>query len=310
MRDITKGSNALRERLALISLSAVAVLALCTACVADPTDGSVSPSDGETVEENPIVGGFAIPNGSQAIPNNYVMILQETAPGKHAPNNCGGVLINECWVATAAHCIGRTGSPNNAVLVNARQPYVTNNGGVSSHKSNIVQEIKHPSYSGHDYDVGLFKLQTCVPQSKRNVLLPANIASMTNWNADGTAVVAGFGRLTEASSQKPQVLQAAYVNIMSQTACKAAYPGSITNRMLCAGLSNGGKDACNGDSGGPLYGKDTNTLKGIVSWGTGCARKGKPGVYVRVSQVRAWLKANACRSADSRVSSTYSSLCR
>jgi trypsin len=144
----------------------------------------------------------------------------------------------------------------------------------------------------------------------RNVLRPANIASINNWNADGVGVVAGFGRLTEGSSAKPQVLQAAHVNIMSQTACKAAYPGSITDRMLCAGLPNGGKDACQGDSGGPIYGKDSNTLKGIVSWGSGCARPGKPGVYTRVSQVRSWLKANACKSADSRVSSTYSSLCR
>lgn len=71
---------------------------------------------------------------------------------------------------------------------------------------------------------------------------------------------------------------------LTHRACRLVYGKSLTERMMCAGRS--GRDSCQGDSGGPLVLRDAEnvpTLVGVVSWGNGCARKGVPGIYARVS---------------------------
>jgi len=79
------------------------------------------------------------------------------------------------------------------------------------------------------------------------------------------------------------------------------YGGKITDIMLCAGFPEGKKDSCQGDSGGPLVkrkvnndGTITDTHVGVVSWGRGCARKNKPGVYARTSKRSQWIKDTSC----------------
>jgi secreted trypsin-like serine protease len=73
----------------------------------------------------------------------------------------------------------------------------------------------------------------------------------------------------------------------------ASYNNRILPTMLCAGRARGGIDACQGDSGGPLIrgGEPGDAvLVGIVSFGDGCARPNKFGVYTRVSSYRGWIK--------------------
>lgn len=60
-------------------------------------------------------------------------------------------------------------------------------------------------------------------------------------------------------------------------------------RMFCAGYVEGGKDACHGDSGGPIVDKN-GQLVGIISWGRGCARRNNPGVYARIPFAKTWIK--------------------
>lgn len=80
--------------------------------------------------------------------------------------------------------------------------------------------------------------------------------------------------------------------MVDRTRCNVAYQGYVGQSMICAGFDSGGQDACNGDSGGPLfYLNDDNyfIVAGVVSWGAGCARPGYPGVYTEVADYRDWV---------------------
>lgn len=87
------------------------------------------------------------------------------------------------------------------------------------------------------------------------------------------------------------------VDIIGNEACKKSYTpthgaSSITESNICAGVEEGGKDTCQGDSGGPLFrldGDGNAKVFGITSWGKGCALKGFPGVYTRVSSFAGWI---------------------
>lgn len=80
--------------------------------------------------------------------------------------------------------------------------------------------------------------------------------------------------------------------VVSRATCRTNYSASqITDRMFCAGVTAGGKDSCQGDSGGPIV-STSKVLLGVVSWGAGCARAGKPGVYSRVGALTSFINSN------------------
>ena len=99
------------------------------------------------------------------------------------------------------------------------------------------------------------------------------------------------------SGQESNVLQHVTVNIMAREQCRARYSiNEITDNMICAGTERGGKDACQGDSGGALFvrGQDGRwVMPGIVSWGRGCGDAEHPGVYTDVQRYRDWIERNS-----------------
>ena len=113
----------------------------------------------------------------------------------------------------------------------------------------------------------------------------------------GTAIATGWGNQKETGvGTSSLVLLEVEVPMISTEKCQASYPTkNVTDDMLCAGYDEGGKDACQGDSGGPLFtciGKRLVHV-GITSWGEGCARPGKPGVYTKTAHYLDWIKQNA-----------------
>nr|CAI5825736.1 unnamed protein product [Callosobruchus analis] len=105
-------------------------------------------------------------------------------------------------------------------------------------------------------------------------------------------VVSGWGVISSVAPILSKDLRATTIPVMSKTVCQMDYMMiRITERQFCAGYFAGGRDACNGDSGGPFV--IDNKLFGIVSWGFYCAQAGSPGVYTSIPALRNYIRVNS-----------------
>lgn len=218
-----------------------------------------------------------IVGGDEAVKGEFPFMVSLQDRNGHF---CGGSLIAKDWVLTAAHCVDG-GGPTSVVI------------GLHDHQQmegaevfRPAQVIAHPSYTDLDYDYALIRLD------RESSFQPIALSSADP--AAGTEVTtAGWGYTRENNFSLPRNLRKVNVPVVSRAQCNVAYKNKISDRMICAGLEQGGKDSCQGDSGGPLFsgqGAD-RVLMGVVSWGEGCARAKKYGVYSNVSAAREWISA-------------------
>lgn len=191
---------------------------------------------------------------------------------------CGGTLVAERFVVTAAHCSENISSPADQVqvLVGARRL------DGSGQRVDVARVTLHPSYNPEtaDYDVAVWELAR--PVSGIDF---ATIAS-TQPTTPGTFLrVTGWGSYTWPKPVYPMDLQQVDVPYIPTVGGSCSLSSGITPRMICAGKA--GQDACRADSGGPLTidrGQGFTELVGIVSWGRGCALPDYPGIYVNVAE--------------------------
>ncbi len=201
---------------------------------------------------------------------------------------CGGALYSSDLVLTAAHCVGATGT--NTSITATLGVVDLNSSSKITRKSNYV--YRAPGYNGSGKDWALIRLASPVTGL---ATLPA--ASTTAYDT-GTFTIAGWGAATEGGAQQRYLLKAT-VPFVSDTTCNSAsmYNGEIiASNEICAGYAAGGTDTCQGDSGGPMFRRDSANAwvqVGIVSWGDGCARPNKPGVYTQVSYFASTIAAAA-----------------
>ncbi|KAI1229769.1 transmembrane protease serine 12, partial [Lamprotornis superbus] len=226
-----------------------------------------------------IVGGHEAPEG--AWPG--VVSLQVLRGGVRFMHLCGGVLLSRRAVLTAGHCVdGRTYKHG---------PYTA--------RRRIRRIIVHSQFKRETFenDVALFELKSAVRSSlyiQPMCLPPAALVPPLENSSD--CYISGWGRTAE-KGKTSSVLKEAQVGILPPSLCNSSegYAGLVNDKALCAGAWTGGTDTCQGDSGGPLvcYHPDTDKyfLVGIASFGVGCGRPKYPGIYVRLSQYRTWIKA-------------------
>jgi secreted trypsin-like serine protease len=235
-----------------LGLAAVAGAIVLAGFASPATAGDVSPT---------VVGGTPAAQGEFPFMASLSM-------------GCGGALYSKQIILTAAHCVDGTGN-NTSITATLGKVNKTDPAAIKVKSTYVYQA---PGYNGTGKDWALIKLATPVD------LPTMPIATTTDYNS-GTFTVAGWGLTTEGGSVS-NVLRKATVPFVTDASCKVSYPTLVPNEEICAGLAQGGIDTCNGDSGGPMFRKDAADAwieVGIVSWGEGCARPNKPGVYTEVS---------------------------
>ena len=236
-----------------------------------------------------------IVGGKPAAPGEYPWQVSLVVSWIANPNQghfCGGTIYNSKWIVTAAHCLVRVRAADVHVVggTNVLMPGV--------HRVNVTRIIMHKNYNAgtSDEDIALIELKSPLalgttmqqigllePSEEPTVLVKDKVLTVTGWGAtaQGAAVV--------------RDLQEVDVPFVTREVCNdpLSYNGKITENMICAGKAAGGVDSCQGDSGGPIVYRPSGSapkLVGVVSWGEGCARPGKYGVYTRVARYNSWVK--------------------
>ncbi|XP_055331258.1 transmembrane protease serine 11D-like [Paramacrobiotus metropolitanus] len=255
-----------------------------------------------------------IVGGQEATPHSWPwQVAFLTSSGSQF---CGGSVISNRWVMTAAHCCAGRSPSNSKVLLGGHR-YSNPEEGSKVHALRRI--VMHPTYGSRPatrYDFCLLELEepaqfsrtivpVCLPTAADGA--PGSKCYVTGWGNTGKRTALGFGeylRLIEAADagklpkdvanmlRGTSVIHQVDVNISEQSYCNTQYGGVIDDSMVCAAAP--GKDTCQGDSGGPLVcdradGQPGFVLVGVTSWGRGCAQAGYPGVYGRTAHVLDWI---------------------
>lgn len=248
-----------------VAAAAAVVAVLATAALSAPA--AARPDDGRPGRDGYIVGG------ERASTADHPWMVHTTYQGR---SYCGGSLVAPTKVLTAKHCFERESGPEAYTVVVGRDDLTTDEG----REVRVSGIWNHPDATA---DITVLTLAEPLDQP----VIPMAGAGDEALYAEGViASTLGWGDTEEGSGKGSDDLLKVDVPVIPDARCAALYPGGLESfkpgAEVCAGYPQGGRDSCQGDSGGPLVAG--GKLIGVVSWGEGCARAGKPGVYAKVSR--------------------------
>ncbi|XP_034942335.1 serine protease snake [Chelonus insularis] len=219
---------------------------------------------------------------------------------------CGGSVISEDYILTAAHCINSTDKGPaikvrvGTISTKALEP--------TMQERDIVERIGHPEYRLplRYNDIALLKLDQ--PLDFNEYIRPAclEVESMQELSMTRKLhfIASGFGKTAYEADYGSDDLMKVTLDYISPETCQRNYQSEVGSRqmpqglipsMLCAGIMEGGKDTCQGDSGGPLQ-RVLHTpycmysIVGVTSFGKFCAFKNSPAIYTQVSSYLDWIE--------------------
>ncbi|XP_071781059.2 ovochymase-1 [Centroberyx gerrardi] len=201
---------------------------------------------------------------------------------------CGGAIIAPLWVVTAAHCFRRYNKASFWTVLAGKHD-LDNPHELGQQLVGVSRVVCHQGYNSKtkDSDVALLKLQA--PLIFNQYVRPIDIWMMPLMNFK-KCTITGWGS-TRENGPRVNRLQEVNVTTLPSDMCNQYYRGRVRSSMFCAGEQGGGADACQGDSGGPLscFTGIRYELAGLVSWGVGCGRSRRPGVYTKLQHHTMWL---------------------
>lgn len=252
-----------------------------------------------------------IVGGRKTEPGEFPFQVRLNIRSRRGSGICGGVILDERHILTAAHCMTACVSQYlSTTTIELTGVHATigdhsiksNDGELEIELEKITPHEKYDAcnFYANDHDIALIKTREpieyrftsdgygsinrpCMPNSRELA-----------YRDSESVIVSGWGVTRENSGSLSNILRYVQVPIVNTTRCQETYGSRVTSDHICAGYQSGGRDSCQGDSGGPLVRVVDNRyeLVGIVSFGYGCGQPGAPGVYTRVASYIDWIKAN------------------
>lgn len=227
-----------------------------------------------------------IVSGTEATPGEFPWMAHLTIVRKGRERECGGSLISQNWILTAAHCVDRADSVT--VVLGAHNLSAVSEPYRISLKS--TEFHIHPKYSSETFpdDIGLIKLPLSITLSAR--IRPVVLADLGNRDhVNNTVVISGWGYYSDAIQWTSDVLVKASTIVISNEKCQDSWGSMIVSTMICTSRTRGG--VCNGDSGGPMiYLVDGSWIQiGITSFGASPCESVIPNGFTRVQSYLSWI---------------------